>query len=278
VSLAVTTPTKLVTLTDANGSSTSFSPSTPTTLATAAANTEFRGVALAPTSAAGPSVFVRTPGASASVKVGSTVPVTAYVDSPVGVGNVQAKIGSGSYVTATQSGHLWTAQVPTKGLSAGSGTVTVQATDTAGTPATTTATRKITLTSKAPKGSLPAGNYAWTAKQVKTTGKWKTYKTGSSPSGKGLTSTKKKSTAKVKVYGKKAVLVFDRSKKAGKVKVTVDGKSKTFNLFNKKGTSLSKTWSFKGALKSHTVVITVLGTKAKASKGTAVLLADLKVK
>ena len=33
----------------------------------------------------------------------------------------------------------------------------------------------------------------------------------------------------------------------------------------------SKTWTFKGALKTHTVVVTVLGTKATASKGTAVL-------
>lgn len=49
VSLAVTTPSQLLLLTDANGSSTSFDVDAPTVLATAAANTEFRGVALAPT-------------------------------------------------------------------------------------------------------------------------------------------------------------------------------------------------------------------------------------
>ena len=62
VSLAVTTPTQLVTLTDPNGSAASFSPSAATVLATAAANTEFRGVALAPTAAAGP---VRLPAVAA---------------------------------------------------------------------------------------------------------------------------------------------------------------------------------------------------------------------
>jgi hypothetical protein len=279
VSLAVTTPTQLVTLSDPSGSSTSFSPTTPSVLATATANTEFRGVTLAPTSAPGPSVYVRTPGVGAAVALGGTVPVTAYVDSPVGVGSVQAKLGNGSFVTATQSGHVWTAQVPTTGLTAGASTVTVQATDTAGTPATTTVTRSVTLGgSGVPKGTLPAGTYAWSVKQVKVTGTWKSYKTDSSPTGKGLTSSKKKSKATVKVYGKSVSLTFDRSAKAGKVTVTVDGKATTLNLFSKAGDALSKKWTFKGGLESHTVVVTVPGTKATQSKGTAVFLAALKVK
>jgi hypothetical protein len=57
VSLAVTTPTQLITLTDPSGPAASFTPSAPTVLATAATNTEFRGVALAPTAAAGPSAY-----------------------------------------------------------------------------------------------------------------------------------------------------------------------------------------------------------------------------
>ena len=157
--------------------------------------------------------------------------------------------------------------------------MTVQATDTAGTPATTTVTRSVTLTgSSVPAGNLAAGTYPWTAKQVKVTGTWKTYKTTHSPSGKGRTSTKKKSKATAKVYGHGLTLTFDRSAKAGKVKVTVDGKSTTLDLYNKAGKPLSKSWTFKGALKSHTVVVTVLGIKKAASKGVAVLLAALKVK
>ena len=278
VSLAVTTPTQLITLTDPNGSAASFSPSAATVLATAAANTEFRGVALAP-AAAGPSVFVRAPLVGADVALGSTVPVTAYVDSPEGVGSVQAKLGSGAFVTATQSGHLWTANVPTAGLTAGSSTVTVKATDTAGTPATTTVTRSVTLTgSSVPAGNLAAGTYPWTVKQVKVTGTWTTYQTANSPSGKGRTSVKKKSSATAKVYGHGLTLTFDRSAKAGKVKVTVDGKSTTVDLYSKTGKPLAKSWTFKGALKSHTVVVSVLGTKNTASKGVAAFLAALKVK
>ena len=49
VSLAVTTPTQLLTLSDPNGAGAAFTPTAPTVLATAAAGTEFRGVALAPT-------------------------------------------------------------------------------------------------------------------------------------------------------------------------------------------------------------------------------------
>jgi hypothetical protein len=157
--------------------------------------------------------------------------------------------------------------------------VTFKATDTAGTPATTTVTRAVTLTgSSVPAGNLPAGTYPWTAKRVKVTGTWKTYKTTHSPSGKGRTSTKKTSKATAKVYGHGLTLTFDRSTKAGKVKVTVDGKSSTLDLFGKAGKPLSKSWTFKGALKSHTVVVSVLGTKRPASKGIAAFLAALKVK
>lgn len=49
VSLAVTTPTRLLTLSDPSGSAATFEASEVAVLATAAPNTEFRGVALAPT-------------------------------------------------------------------------------------------------------------------------------------------------------------------------------------------------------------------------------------
>ena len=96
VSLAVTTPTTLITLTDPNGAAEAFTPTAPAVLATAAANTEFRGIALAPTAPAGPSLFLRTPLAGADVPLADTISVTAYVDSPVGVTSVKAKIGGGS--------------------------------------------------------------------------------------------------------------------------------------------------------------------------------------
>src|SRR5262249_36653808 len=118
----------------------------------------------------------------------------------------------------------------------------------------------------------------WASKQVNVTGTWKAYATAHSPSNKGRTSSKKKSTATAKVYGRGLVITFDRSAKAGKVKVTVDGKATTLDLFQKAGRPLTHSWTFTGSLKSHTVVVTVLGTKSAASKGTAVFLAALKVK
>jgi len=279
VSLAVTTPASLVTLTDPAGASASFSPTAPTVLATADPNTEFRGIALAPTAAAGPSVYLRTPSVGATVALGGSTQVSAYVASPVGVSTVQAKIGSGSFVTATKSGHVWTAAVPTAGLTAGSSKVTVRATDKAATPATTTATRSITLSgSGVPKGNLAAGTYPWSVKQVKLSGTWTTYSTSQSPTGKGKKSATKKSTATAKVFGHGLVLTFDRSAKGGKVKVTVDGKSRTLDLYNSARKPLTAKWSFSGSLKSHTVVVTVLGTKDAASKGTSAFLAALKVK
>ena len=156
--------------------------------------------------------------------------------------------------------------------------MTVQATDPTG---TTTVTRAVKLVGKTvlPAGNLGAGVHPWTAKQVKLKGTWSTYKTKHSPNGKGRVSSKKKSTATTKVFGHGLVLTFDRSTKAGKVKVTVDGKVKTLDLYSKAGKPLTASWKFKGsAAKSHTVVVTVLGTKNHASKGVSALLAALKVK
>ena len=157
--------------------------------------------------------------------------------------------------------------------------MTVKATDGASAPATTTVTRSVSLSgSSVPAGSLAAGTYPWTAKQVKVKGAWSSYRTKHSPTGKGRTSSKKRSTAKTSVYGHGLVLTFDRSAKAGKVKVTVDGKAKTFDLFARSGKPLTATWTFKGSLKSHAVVVTVLGTKNAKSKGVAAYLAALKVR
>ena len=96
-------------------------------------------------------------------------------------------------------------------------------------------TRSVTLSGTAvpPAGDLAAGTYPWTAKQIKVTGTWSTYKTTHSPTGKGRTSTKKSSTATAKVCGHGVVLTFDRSAKAGKVKVTVDGKATTLDLYRR---------------------------------------------
>jgi hypothetical protein len=181
VSLAVTTPTQLLTLSDAAGSSATFDPTDTEVLATAPANTEFRGVALAPT---------------------------------------------GLLVT--------------------------------------------------PDNALEAGKYAWTDKRITKSGTWKKYVVKAAPGKKGLTSTKKGSTAKASIVGTKVVITFGTSPKSGKATVTVDGKKTSVNLFAKKAGTLAKSFTLVGA-DVHTVTVKVLGTKSGKSKGTAVSLALLKV-
>ncbi|MCW2794838.1 hypothetical protein [Nocardioides sp.] len=275
VSLAVTTPAKLIAINDPAGSGTTFTPATPITLATAPANTEFRGVALAPTSAPGPSVYVRTPGAGDTVDLGtSTIPVKAYIDGPASISEAKVKIGGGSFVNATKgSGHLWTANVPTGGLSAGTTTLTVAATDANG---TTNAVRSIKLTGQS-ANTLVAGKYAWTNAKVTRTGTWRNYAAPTAPGKKGITSKTKGDTATASFSGGKLVITFGTSPKAGKVKVKVDGKSTTLDLYKAAVGTLTKTFTVSGS-GTHSVKVTVLGTKNAKSKGAAVFLAVLQVK
>lgn len=280
VSLAVTTPTQLVSVTDPAGASSAFNPSTPDVLATASAKTEFRGVALAPTAAPGPSLFVRKPATDSNVDLSTgTVTVSALVDSPDGVDSVTAQVDDGDAVAATKgAGNVWTAKIPAAGLKVGKATITVTATDGAATPATTTVTRKVKLVGSAvPAGNLQAGTYPWSNKLITRTGDWKSYKTAASPTGKGITSATKSDKAVAKVYGKKVTLTFTKAPNAGKIKVTVDGKATTIDLYAATKGDLAKSWTFKGALKSHTVTVAVLGKKSTQSAGKAAFLAALKV-
>ena len=88
----------------------------------------------------------------------------------------------------------------------------------------------------------------------------------------------KKSTAKAKVYGKQLTITFDRATKARQGQGHRRRQGDDAHLYDKAGKALTKSWTFKGAVKTHKVVVTVLGTKATASKGTSVYLAALKVK
>jgi hypothetical protein len=298
VDLAVTTPSKLLLVTDPSGTSTTFGAAAPTTLATAPVNTEFRGVALAPTGAGteGPSAFVRSPATGSTVNIAAAgVTASVYAKSPTGgaVNSVTLGIG-GTTVNATKgAGDLWTGTVPSTGLTTGATTLVVKVTGTGG---TTTVNRSITLggnppvvtppsvggggttTPPAPKDALVAGKHAPSDPLVVLKGKWKSYKTSSSPTKKGLASAKKKSTLTTKVYGSQLVITFDKSNKSGQVSVTVDGKQTVIDLFNTKPKAFAKVFKFSGALTSHTVVITVLGTKKTKSTGLVVSVASLEVK
>jgi hypothetical protein len=278
VSIAITTPSQLLALRDPAGADATFAPAAPAVLASAAANTEFRGVALAPTDVAGPSLFVRTPTTGSVVDVAKGAQLSALATSAAGVTSVTATL-AGKTVTASKgAGNIWTAALP-GGLPKGAATLSVTAKDATG---SRTVTRKVTIGSSLPAGTLGAGSYSWKkSKEIKQKGTWKAYKSKSSPTKKGYTSAKKNSTAKVKVLGSSFAITFDTSAKAGLVKVAVDGKSKTIDLYSAKAAKLVKKWKFKGVAKVHKVVVTVLGAKGKkapAKAGTGVFLGKLQVK
>ncbi|GAA3818123.1 hypothetical protein [Nocardioides panacisoli] len=275
VSLAVTTPAKLLALTDPSGAGSTFGAGAPTVLASAAAGTEFRGVALAPTADPGPSLFVRTPTRDATVSIGgATVPVTAYATGGT-VSGVTVKIGSATAHATKGAGNIWTADVPTAGLSAGNATITVTATNGDG---TTTATRPVVLSgSSVPKGALAAGTHAPSESKIKQSGTWKAYSVDASPTGKGLKSTKKGASLTAKVYGKKLAISFTGGPTAGKVQIVVDGETPTVDLYSDGTKTVTKTFRFSGDLAAHTVVIKNTGSKSAKSTGTTVAVAVLKV-
>ncbi|GAB4006993.1 hypothetical protein [Nocardioides ultimimeridianus] len=270
VSLAVTTPTQLIALDDPTGASVSSVPADPQILATAPTGTEFRGVALAPTAAAaGPSVFVRTPTRGATVSIsGTTVPVTAYVTGSA-VSAVTVSIGSVTANATRGTGNLWTAKVPTTALATGAATLTVHATDSTG---TTDRTRPVTL-SGVPAADIAAGKHAPAESRIKRSGTWAAIATGLSPTRKGLTSATMGSKLTAYVWGSKVAISFLAGPKAGKVTITVDGRATTVDLYAASAKTLVKTFSFTGALKTHTVVVTVTGTKRAASHGVNVPVA-----
>ena len=109
------------------------------------------------------------------------------------------------------------------------------------------------------------------------TGTWTSYTTTASPSGKGIKSSDKGANAATKVFGTKLVLTFGTAPSAGKVKVLVDGAATTVDLYAASKGTLAKSWSFAGAVKSHTVSVTVLGLKNVHSTGTTASLAAFKV-
>ena len=85
--------------------------------------------------------------------------------------------------------------------------------------------------------------------------------------GKGKTSTDQEVHGQGQGLRQEADAHLRPATKGGKVKVTVDGKATTLSLYDKAGKALKKSWAFKGAVKAHKVVVTVLGKKVTAEQG-----------
>lgn len=270
VELAITTPTALLAKTDASAATGTLTAGAPTTLATAGANTEFRGVALAPTGTDGPVAFYRTPAASASVAAGTAISASANV-----LGSVTAvtfKLGTGVPVNATKgAGNVWTASIPTTSLKVGSYPLVLSATD-----GTKTVEQTRTVSVKAPAGSVGVGKYSVRSSLFKRGGTWSLFSTSYSPDGKGLYAATAGRTISGSVYGSKLVLTLQKRTTAGRVYLIVDGKSTLIDLYGSTA-KYTKTYTFTGALKKHSFVIKVAGTKRSASKGKYVYAAAVQV-
>jgi hypothetical protein len=277
VSLAVTTPTGLYSLSDPNGAATTFGAAAPVALASAPANTAFRGVALAPIAPTSPTVFVHSPAlAQAILGTVGTVTFSADVTSAKGVKSVLVGLDKSKAVAAklTKKTNTYTVALDLNGLKAANHILHITATDKAG--------KKTVVTSSFAYGKLilPAktagpGNdsLVYTKGVVKKGFAAVGYK--GAPRGKGLIST---ATGKitVTVYGRGLQLHLALRKDAGKVKVTVGSKSYVIDLYSKKAKDYTKI--IKGlTLGKHKVTITALHSKRKASTGYTVFVGWVKV-
>ncbi|MGY2873118.1 hypothetical protein ACVW00_000308 [Marmoricola sp. URHA0025 HA25] len=279
VELAITTPKELLTKTDAASATSVLTAGAPTHLVDAPANTEFRGVALAPTGTDGPLLLPHLPAAGTAYTIGATIPVSATV---IGTGatSVSFQLGSGPAAAGVHAGgNLWTATLPTAGLAPGAADITVTATD-GTTPRV--ATSSVALASPAPPppsvpaGAAPVGTYSWRNVLFVRKGAWGSFSTPYSPDHAGLVSATKGRTIRGTAYGTGLSLVFVRRPNAGKVAITIDGRTTVVDLYAKRAVRYLRSFSF--AAGSHTFQIKVLGTKRAASKGKNVYAAAVLVR
>ena len=271
VELAITTPTKLLAKTDSSAATGTLTAGAPSVLATAGTDTEFRGVALAPTGTNGPVPFYRTPAASASVAAGT--PVSAAANVLGAVTSVTFKLGADAPVAATKgAGNVWSVSIPTSGKQVGSYPLVLSASD-----GTNTVEQTRTISIKAPAGSVGFGTYSVRSSLFKRAGTWASFSTSYSPDGKGLSTATANRTISGSAYGSKLVLTFQKRTTAGKVYLIVDGKSTLVDLYGTSTSKYTKTFTFTGPLKKHSFVIKVAGTKRSASQGKYVYAAAVQV-
>ena len=96
------------------------------------------------------------------------------------------------------------------------------------------------------------------------------------PSGPGILATTRGSAITITFVGDGIELHFRSDGLGGRVRITVDGRSRTFDLYASQATDRLFGWAALGS-GTHTVRITALGTHRTGSRGTRVLLAALRV-
>ena len=96
------------------------------------------------------------------------------------------------------------------------------------------------------------------------------------PRGPGILATTRGSTITITFEGDGIELHFLTDQLGGRVRITVDGRSRTFDLYASHATDRLLGWVDLGS-GTHVVRITALGTHRTGSRGTRVLLAALRV-
>ncbi|MEI6624673.1 MAG: hypothetical protein WCP28_22520, partial [Actinomycetes bacterium] len=283
VTLFATTGHALLKLTEATAVSDTFNV-VQAQLVTAPADTQFRGVAFAPTSFSGPSLIIRTPQLDAA----PTSPpnqLQASVDaiSNGAVSGVTVKIDSGTPIAASKSnGTTWNAALPLAGLGQGQHTVTFTGTDGA---ATTSSSRTFLVgadttppvppvTPTVPAHAFGAGVFSAADLRV-SRGKFKPAGYPKAPGRTGISS-KVKATAAFQFVGTGIDLHLAGRTDAGKAKIIIDGVVRSIDLYSKKAKDL--TTAIRGlGVGLHTVQVVSLKTRGKKSKGFVVLFGYLQV-
>ena len=276
VLVAATTPSGLYTFGEEDGSAAGFTTTDVKKIATPPTGSEFRGVAVAPTGAAlsAPAVSITAPKPSQHFSyLQGAVAFHGTASGTRGIASVAVKLDRGAYSAARLSGTTWSKTVNVSSLAVGVHRLYVTATEKANGASTTVA--RVFVRNGIPTGAIGPGKRSFTDRLVSKQRGYVTVRYAASPDHKGLR-TSGKPTVRFTSYGRTLDLHLQRSAAAGKVRITVAGRSSVVNLYSRRTLDLRKRYSGLSAGR-HAVVITPLHQKSAHSKGTVVLLGFLQV-
>ncbi len=304
VHLFVSSPSTISTFDDVNAATSTLS-GLATGIATAPANTAFRGIAFAPAAPNGPSAVLTSPVTGSHVTGSAgTLSAAAQVVAPAGVSSVTFAVDGGAPVSGTDAGAgHWTASVPLAGLAAPqTHDLVVTVTDAAshvGTddrtfvldspasqPSPSPSVRPSTSgspspsTSPSPSPSIPAGVLRPGVISLVTAVKHPGFTTVSyrgAPKSKGLRAKNGKGTLTVRFYGTGLDIHLGVAKASGKVQVFIDGRKVATIDLNGAGTKdlMKKIRGLKAGV--HTLKLVGAHQKSAKSKGYAITLGWLRV-
>ena len=221
-----------------------------------------------------PAAAFTAPGAGQHVSyLTSSLTVSGTASAARGVSGVTLQVDNGGQAAATLSGASWSRAVAVGSLAVGTHTLTVRATETTS-GAVTTVTRTF-VRDGVPAGAIGPGTASFLNSRVSRSAGWSALSYGGSPDRRGIR-TAGTSSVRFSAYGREVDLHFQRRPDAGRVRVTIDGRSYVVDLYSGGVADLVK--PFRGLTPArHTVTITALHQRSTASRGYLVTLGYLRV-